>query len=132
MAFNWTVGINILQGIWGKEGQNGPPAKFCHLEAVDEQQVEFRMIFFVQKVLCQALQVGVDVSLHLGKTGKNHLNERDSGVSLPHFPHALSGFTPSPVLQQQFGQHRSHDWTVVHTLREGSEVSGPVHVSCIT
>lgn len=37
----------------------------------------------------------------------------------------------SPVLHQQFWQHRSHHWTVVHTLQEWSELSGPVTISCM-
>lgn len=37
----------------------------------------------------------------------------------------------SPVLHQQLWQHRSHHWTVIHTLQEWSELSGPVNISCI-
>ena len=57
------------------------------------------------------------------------LNEQKVGALSPP---VLVGFMSPPVLQQQLGEDGSNHRRVVHTLQEGSELSGPVHVSCVT
>lgn len=106
-----------------------------YLETVDKQQVELSEVISAQKFLLQVPQVGLDVSLHLVKADRCTTFTTHALCCVLTSAAARDKHeqrTPSPVLQQEFGQHRPDHRVVVHTLQEGCELSGPVHVPCIT
>lgn len=81
--------------------------------------------------MLQVPQVRLDVNFHLLKTVKTTTTPKgESGFKGVQREGGGRG-RPSPVLHQQFGQHRPHHGAVVHALQERSQLPGAVNVPCI-